>query len=487
MSSLTPHIWSAGYTLQLPLEVWLDDDKSIVCEQLVRAMPGRRYVCSGYYDGRPAFIKLFAMNRRASREWQSEQVGITALHDAGIAAPSILYAGVLDNAETQLLVYAALADAVSAKQCWEQGDEDARKRLLDDLVELVAKHHAAGLRHKDLHLLNFIYSADVLYTLDASDISQVSRALSRTDSIAGLADLLALLPVEYDKFMDVLYSRYWQVRGDEGNSIEQESLVELVKDKRRYKLRKYLEKVFRTCSAFVARKSWREYVVYDREFESDVLRRLLHAPDQQAVMQQARLLKDGNTCTVSDFELDDHALVCKRYNIKNAWHALSRAFRPSRAAISWKNGHRLLRCGIATPKPVALREQRFGLMRGRAWLFVEKIEGSNLYHYIRHEEQLASDEFMAIVKAFCCLFEKMLLERISHGDMKIGNFIYHDKTLYMIDLDSMQAHDNEAAFARAFTRDMRRFLKNWQKHPATERLFRKMLSQTKVAEYLPSE
>ena len=81
----------------------------------------------------------------------------------------------------------------------------------------------------------------------------------------------------------------------------------------------------------------------------------------------------------------------------------------------------------------------------------------------------------------------MVIERISHGDMKSGNFIYHDDTLYMIDLDSMQAHDGEATFARAFARDMRRFFKNWQKYPATTALFRDVLSQTCVAEYLPAE
>ena len=220
MSTAGRQLWSSGYHPPLPIRLELDNGKSAVCEQVVRAMPGRRYVCRGSYDDRSAFIKLFAMNRRARREWQDEQAGIAALHAAGIAAPEILYAGVLGHGETRLVVYAVLHDAVSARQCWEQGDETARRQLLADLVGLVARHHAAGLRQADLHLLNFVYSEATLYTLDAADIRQSAPPLSRADSVAGLADLLALLPVEYDRLAAEAYQRYWRARGEEASSGE---------------------------------------------------------------------------------------------------------------------------------------------------------------------------------------------------------------------------------------------------------------------------
>jgi len=485
MVRMNASTWSSDYELPVPFEVVLPNGKNVICEEVVRAMPGRRYVCRGRVGEQAIFIKLFSMSHRASREWHDEQTGIEALHTAGIAAPTILYAGVIKDAETQVVVYAALPDAESARQCWEQGGEAMRLEVLNDLVELIAQHHAAGLRQVDLHLLNFIYSDATLYTLDASDINTSANPLSRSDSMDGLADLLALLPVEYDEVAGDIYVNYWQHRSQPENNAERSALLQHVIDKRAYKLRKYLKKVFRSCSAFVANKTWREFTVYDRSCESESLRTLLVDPDHAPSMGQAKILKDGNTCTVTALELDAKPLVCKRYNIKNILHALSRAFRPSRAACSWKNSHHLLRCGIATARPVAMREQRLGPMRGRGWLFMERIHGDNLYYYHDHPERLASDTFKKIAQAVSQLFEKMVQERISHGDMKAGNFIYHDDKLYLIDLDSMQAHTHKKSFEEAFTRDMSRFFKNWQNHPATIALFHEALSQTIVGPYLP--
>lgn len=483
-SSIT-NIWSSGYELSLPIKIELGNGKLTVCDEVVRAMPGRRYVCRGKYGDKAVFIKLFAPNNRAYREWQDERRGIEVLAEAGIAAPVILYSGRMSDDSAQLIVYSELPGAESARQRWDDGNETSRRQLRDDLVELVARHHKAGLRHSDLHLLNFIYSEGVLYTLDAGDIRQLKAPLSTSDCIDGLADMLALLPVEYDHFIPELYARYCDVSGCVLGDAGLETLRGRVIDKRRYKLRKYLKKVFRSCSAFVSRKRWNEYVVYDRNDESEALLELVFEPDESPLMKQAEMLKDGNTCTVTGLLLDGRPVVCKRYNIKGFWHALSRAFRPSRAARSWRNAHHLLLCGIATARPIALREQRFGPLRRRAWFYTEKIEGESLHYYLCHESEQASETFREIAQAFVKLFDKMVLERISHGDMKISNFIYDDHTLYVIDLDSMQAHDNEANFARAFSRDMRRFFRNWQNQPDTEAMFYELLKKTRAKPYLP--
>ncbi|NVL32130.1 serine/threonine protein kinase, partial [Pseudomonas syringae pv. actinidiae] len=77
-------------------------------------------------------------------------------------------------------------------------------------------------------------------------------------------------------------------------------------------------------------------------------------------------------------EASGRTLVIKRYNIKNFSHWLKRFWRPSRAWHSWREGNRLMFLGIATPKPLAVQEQRFLGLRSKAWLVTEFIDGPDI-------------------------------------------------------------------------------------------------------------
>ena len=45
--------------------------------------------------------------------------------------------------------------------------------------------------------------------------------------------------------------------------------------------------------------------------------------------------------------------------------------------------------------------------------------------------------------------------------MKASNFIYANKLLYVLDLDSMQRHKMAVRFRNRFAKDLARFRKNW--------------------------
>ena len=480
MKSLDVKIWSDAYDLIMPMQVPLEDGQSLICEEVVRAIPGRRYVCRGVYEGKPAFIKLFSMSAQAQREWHNEQQGINALRKAAIAAPEIIYSETLPNLDTRIIVFTELLGAESARYRWEQGNQTARQMLLMQLVELVSRHHAAGLRQTDCHLLNFIFSEDVLYTLDAADIVKSSSALSRHDSMQGLTDLLGLFSKDYDSLLPSLYEHYWMCRKEEVDDDELVKLKKQVKKIRDYKLRKYLDKTYRSCSEFAANNSWSKFSVYRRDAQTTALQELVKGPDSG----QRIIIKAGNTCTVSLIETPQQKLVCKRYNIKNAWHGLMRAFRVSRASRSWRNAHRLKKFCIATPEPIALVEQRFGPIRRKAWLFMSYVDGISAHDFF-HDVSKA-DQHRIAVGQFAALFSKMLQARLSHGDMKATNFIFSDDELFVIDLDSMQQHDNDASFAASFRIDMQRFMRNWDELPDVTALFVEHLSTTAAAEFLPA-
>jgi serine/threonine-protein kinase RIO1 len=51
--------------------------------------------------------------------------------------------------------------------------------------------------------------------------------------------------------------------------------------------------------------------------------------------------------------------------------------------------------------------------------------------------------------------------RISHGDFKATNLLWHAGQVWLIDLDSLQAHDSESHWQQAWARDRARLMRNW--------------------------
>jgi tRNA A-37 threonylcarbamoyl transferase component Bud32 len=479
-------IWQSGYSPAVPFEIALPDGGSVVCEEVVRAMPGRRYVCRGKWGEHVVFIKLFAQDSRAAREWQNEQRGIVTLKERAIPAPTLLFSTSLTRPAAHLLVYAALEHPESSRDRWEREGEEIRHQLLGELVDLLATHHAAGLRQQDLHMRNFLYSGSVLYTLDAADIEISSEALNKPASLDNLASLFALLRPEYDKEVDRLYQRYAQHRGWQVLPVDTEKLRNAIRQQRRYKQNKFLDKIFRNCTAFAARQTWRRFYVYDREQGDALFRELVRDPDHLPVTAPRAMVKAGNTCTVTSIQLGQRQLISKRYNIKNIWHGLGRAWRPTRASQSWRNAHCLLMHGIATARPLALIEKRLGPLRGVAWFIMEAVEGQSAHEFFR-DPAVSRAEQTAIARQFADVLNIMQREKISHGDMKATNFVISHDRLMVLDLDGLRLHGNKAHFERAFRRDLRRFFQNWRELPEVEALFRECFTAAGLQDYLPTE
>lgn len=486
MNTLDSNIWSGEYNLSLPLRIPIKNGQSLVCNEVVRAIPGRRYVCQGVYGDKPVFIKLFSMTAQSNREYQREQQGIDALTSAGIPAPTIIYFESSPKISMRIVVFNELLGAESARQRWEQGNQAVRQMLMMQLVELMARHHAVGIRQMDCHLLNFIFSQGVLYTLDAADIIASNQPLSRRASMQGLADLFGLFTKKYDDLLPNLYSYYCECRQTIVDDKELKWLLNQVDRRRQYKLRKYLTKIYRNCSEFIASKSWNQFFVYRRDKQNINFQKLINI-QALATSDDTKqiLIKDGNTCTVSLVEVPQNKLVCKRYNIKNLWHAVLRGLRASRASRSWRNAHCLRRLNIATPQPLALIEQRFGPLRGKAWFFMAYIEGVSARNIFSDTQYLG--QRATVVKQFTLLFTRMAQERLSHGDMKATNFIFSDDQLFIIDLDSMRQHKTPSQFKIAFRKDLHRFMQNWSELPDTMALFNESLSYSSVAEFLPDD
>jgi tRNA A-37 threonylcarbamoyl transferase component Bud32 len=463
----------------------LDSGTALICERLVREVPGAREVFAGWMNEVPVFIKHYHAPQRAHVHFERERAGLAALAAAHIPAPELLHAGPTASGG-YAIVTRALETTRSARACCEAApDHTARASLLARLMDSFAALHRVGLVHGDPHLDNFLLTDDTVYLLDGAEVRHTHNTGTLLNNLALLC--AQFLP-DYDADACAHYTVYDSARrssyplpragenqfplppqGGEG-AIDTSQLARAIAQQRERRLAKCMQKTLRDCTAFRVTRSLRGFVVHDRQSSGRELAAALRRPDQ-LIPAQGPFLKRGNTATVALAHFDSRTYVVKRYNIKSLTHRLSRAFRPTRAARSWQSAHLLSFFGIATPRPVALVEQRLGPLRGRAWFVSEYVEGAHLREYLR-DETLPFEQRRRATESAVALINRMGRARISHGDFKATNLLVTPQgEIVVTDLDALRRHRTQRGLHRARARDLKRLLANWADRPDIQALF----------------
>jgi tRNA A-37 threonylcarbamoyl transferase component Bud32 len=455
---------AAGRYPALPFRVVLADGRQLSMLRLLRLLPGKRLVGEAELEGGRVFAKLF-VGRRCEKHWQQEREGLEALVLAGVPTPGLVAAMPMAGGGYALLT-TFLDPAESVVESWARvaghppGDSEALA-ILAPVMAVLGRLHAAGLVQEDLHLGNFLFHEGQLFVIDGDSVRVISRGqpLTQSRASANLAVLLAQLPTEWDG-QAALLSSY--TVGSCRALLDLPALREQIAHVRAWRLQDFLSKTVRDCTLFAVERSATRFSVV-RRLDAESLASVLLSPD--GAISAGVAFKDGGTSTVVKAVIGDRVLLIKRYNLKSVSHALGRAWRPSRAWHSWREAHRLQFLGIPTPAPLALIEERLGPLRRRAWLVSEFCPGTNLLSHLSADRE-PSDE---VGRAILNLFESMHRARISHGDMKATNLLWHSGQVWLIDLDAVVQHRSLAAHARAWQRDRARLLRNW---PAGSRLHR---------------
>lgn len=430
-----------------PCAVTLADGRQLCVTKWLRVLPGKRLTGLGSLGGQAVITKLFIAESGAHRHWTRESEGLARLKAAAVLTPDIVATGAL-AAGGHFLLTEYLEGAISPSSAVSPAPTSEASPATSAFAMLGCMH-AQGVIQDDAHLDNFLIHDQQVYVIDGAAV----RASSSTDDcLENLAILFAQWPASaLGAIKTGLLAAYCASYGKPVDGVRLDAEIERV---RQVRLRDFLDKCLRDCTLFKVDKRSDRFVAMVRAEEA-LLAPLVADPDRW--LEAGTPLKRGGTATVAVVEHGGRRLVIKRYNIKGAGHALSRAWRPSRAWQSWLSGHRLRFLGIGTPAPLALIEQRLGPLRRQAWLITDYCDGQTLASRFEADRPPAAEDVAAVRR----LFQQLAAAKLSHGDLKANNLIFNDGQIALIDLDAMRQHRHAGAFRRAHTRDRDRFLRNW--------------------------
>lgn len=444
----------------------LENAEALVCEKLLRHIPHKRWVCLGHWGEQIVVAKLFAQQRHA----QTELNGINHLSDANILAPTVLYHGWVREKSLYVIVYEHIPYKQNLDEIWQTGTEVKRIDLIQKLVTVIAQLHRAGLQQLDLHPQNFLFHEDKIYVLDAAEIVQTKdkKILSKYSNLKNLGALLAQFPSYYDTFCEKFYLLYTQQSKSVFTALDIKQLKKWIFYWRKRRLIKFGNKAFRSCTQFICKKNWSNFSVCDRRYFSQPMQVVLKNPNEALNSINTEILKSGNSSTVGKIVVDGKFFVIKRYNLKNFWHALKRIWRISRAAKSWRHAQYLSLLDIATTKPVAMIEKRFGPFRLTSYFITEYIAANNLKNIVA----ITSPEQASIIaENIAKLFSDLDAVQLAHGDMKATNILVCNNKPILLDLDAMHLYRTHCRWQRAAKKDRKRFMKNWEYQPELLQLF----------------
>ncbi|AHG43024.1 serine/threonine protein kinase [Pseudomonas syringae CC1557] len=474
---------NAGRTPALPMSLTLADAAGTAELQLLtllRVLPGQRYVGAGVWRGRSVLAKLL-VGDKAARHFQRELAGVRLLAGQGLKTPLLLADG-LQEGEGGWLLFEFLEPAPSLGDAWADVQDlpplaDEQQAVLGEALTAIALQHAKGLWQEDLHLDNLLRHNGQLYLIDGAGIraEQAGQPLSRQKVLENLGVFFAQLPRSFEPYTEELLVHYLLSNAEHG--LPMEALQKQIDKVRSWRLRDFMGKTVRDCSLFSVKHSASVFRAIRRDEEAVMLPVLERA---DALLDKCHLYKTGGAASVGRIEVNGRTLVIKRYNIKNLTHWLKRFWRPSRAWHSWREGNRLMFLGIATPKPLAVQEQRFLGLRSKAWLVTEFLDGPDIIERFAPHVQ-SGDAPEAELLALDQLFAQLIRERISHGDLKGHNLFWHKDRWALIDLDAMQQHSSQSSFASAYARDRARFMRNWPQSSALHQLLEQRLPKITLA------
>jgi tRNA A-37 threonylcarbamoyl transferase component Bud32 len=372
-----------------------------------------------------------------------------------------------------------------------------RQALAKALGEFVAKLHAAGIVHRDLHAANLLVCLDgedqpALHLVDVHDVQLKSHLgwparranlvmLNRWFSLrAGRTDRLrfwlaycevssrelakagpgSLPPPPSDRhsMADVardLEERTWKSNLAFWRNRDRRCLL----DNRHYR---------RFNSGTVAGHAVSELAAHD-------LALLLADPDAPFREPNARLLKDSRSSTVAELKLkvngQEIAAIYKRFRVTSRTDSVSNCLRRSPAVRSWIYGHGLRERCLPTAKPLAVFHRRVGPLQLEGYLLTVKISDAlDLRGYMNSFGNLQDGSrcgLRSMIEKVARLVSDLHSRLLSHRDLKAGNVLVSENSVWLIDLVGVRRYRHLSSERRV--QNLARLHASFWRHPKISR------------------
>lgn len=221
-------------------------------------------------------------------------------------------------------------------------------------------------------------------------------------------------------------------------------------------------------------------MVFDSHLASQVVEHLWNDPDAFLDAGQIVAKDDFSAASrvpVKGPQTDGHfgqtaIASLKRFNLRGIFHSLTRVLLFTRGSRSWTYGRELMEAGIATPRPLAMVEDRIGPLRFRSFVLTESIEGTTLPEFLA-KTPLNTLELDRLAGQFARIWHTLGELRLVHGNMHASSFVVtSDRRLALTNLDGTWRHWFDLTFLHRRDRDWLRFANSWRGQQELSAAFR---------------
>ncbi|HEY8495002.1 MAG TPA: lipopolysaccharide kinase InaA family protein [Myxococcota bacterium] len=369
-------------------------------------------VGSGRHPAREA-VKARIGRAPADREWRA----LAALHAAGLPVPEPLALGALPDGDRLLVL--SWIEGVPFEAALLAAAPPARRALLVVLGRLLARLHAAGWVHGDLHPGNLLVRAGAPVLLDWQRARRTRAPQARARDLARLEHALA----HHVPLSDRMRLRAAAL-----------ALERPFDDPARAALRAAGEAVERRAVAFARGRTRRLlrpgrlvaraqvgalHGLRLRTLAPETLHALLAAHEEALAAHDERVLKDDHRARVTCHRVGDQALVVKEAPWRGAARALADRVRGSAARRAWRAGHGIALRGIGVARPQAWLEERRAGVPVRSWVVLEDVR-PGVPAAFALEHGFAADEVLDTLGRLLVVLHR---RGVDHGDLQ-GTHVY---------------------------------------------------------------